>query len=236
MIYIALLLSFFANALEIPTALNGDDQTRVLEVLGLGTSTKFLSNAYPLGGYSGLEVSISVESLDTTEIAVLGNQTTTTDRVLYPTVTIGKGLYNNSDLFLHFMPANETSGIAKYGASLRWSFYEFLFLPINLSVVGHFSSANLKNKIITRNFGTDIMLGLSLNDFSFFFGTGWANSAGQFTGGTNGVTSSLQRETSKVESSHFMIGGTYSWDPVFIGFSIDRYKDEVFSFKSGFLF
>lgn len=236
MIYWLLLSLSVSFGLEIPTQLSNNDQIRTLEIVGLGTTSKFLSNAYPLGGYSGLEVSLSVESMNTKEISTLGSTAKQVESVHYPTITVGKGIYNNSDVYFHFIPSSKTSGISKYGFSFRWSFYQALFLPLNFSVVAHGNSSNLKNKIITRNLGADLLMGLSLSQFSFFFGGGWANSAGQFSGGTNGITASNNQSTHKVESSHFMFGATYHFDPFFIGLSIDRYKEEVYSLKAGLLF
>jgi len=233
------LLIFFASmssALEIPQQLTPDDQRRVLEIVGLGTTGKFLSEAHSLGGFSGLELSLSVESINTREISTLGNQVSTTQQFFYPNLTIGKGIFNNSDIFIYFIPPINNSDLSKYGASFRWSFYEALFLPINFSVITHINSSNIKNQVILRNLGADLLAGMTLNNFSFSFGLGWANSAGNFTGGTNGVTLSQQLEGRKVESSHFTIGGTYKIDAFFFGISLDRYKEEVVTFKAGLRF
>lgn len=226
----------FSMGLELPTQLTSSDQIRSLEILGLGTTAKFLSNAYPLGGYSGLELSLSASSFDTKEISTLGAGAPQTDMVYFPTITIGKGIYNNSDLFFHFIPASKTAGLSSFGFSFRWSFYQALFLPLNFSMVAHGNSSNIESKMITRNLGFDLMMGLSLSQFSFFLGGGWANSAGKFTGGTQGITASGNSENQKVESSHFMFGATYNFEPFFIALSIDRYKEEVYSTKVGFLF
>ena len=99
MIYWLLLSLSMSFGLEIPSQLTSADEIRTLEIIGLGTTSKFLSNAYPLGGYSGLEVSLSVETMDTKEIASLGSTAAETPTVYYPTITIGKGIYNNSDIF-----------------------------------------------------------------------------------------------------------------------------------------
>jgi hypothetical protein len=223
-------------ALEIPEQLTSNDQVKTLEVIGLGTATKFLSNAYPLGGYSGLEISMTIENLNTKEIANLGSTAKQTENSNYPTITIGKGIYNNSDIFFHFIPSSKTSGISKFGFSYRWSFYQAQFLPINFSLIAHGNSANLKNKIFTNNIGIDLITGLNLSQFSFFLGGGYTNSKGRFAGGTGGVTDTGLSTTQEVESSHFMFGSTYNFEPIFIGVSMDRYKDIVYSFKAGFLF
>ncbi|MCJ8277398.1 MAG: hypothetical protein HRT44_02280, partial [Bdellovibrionales bacterium] len=186
--WLFILLSSLTWAFEIPQNLNSDERQRTLEIVGLGTSTKFLSNAYPLGGYSGLEVSLSYEALDVGEITRLGNTSPNVETVYYPKFNIGKGIYNNSDIFFHFIPFNETSGLSKYGFSFRWSFYESLYLPINFSLVTHASNSNIQNKLVSRSLGADILLGLTLSNFSLSLGGGWVRTTGDFTGGTQGVT------------------------------------------------
>ena len=119
------------------------------------------------------------------------------------------------------------------------SFYQALFLPINFSVIAHGNNANIDNKILARSIGADLMLGLSLSEFSFFFGGGWVKTTGDFTGGVFGVTdtpNSPSNATNTVDSSHFMFGGTYNFEPFFLGASIDRYKDVVYNVKAGILF
>ena len=235
---LSLIALFFSASfgLEIPTQLTTDDQARVLEIVGLGSTSKFLSNAYPLGGYHGLEVSLSFEAIDTSEISNLGNLTNDKSTLYYPSITVGKGIYNDSDIFVHFMPPSKTQEIAKFGASFRWGFYQALFLPLNFSLVAHADMSNIKNKITTKNLGADLLMGMTLSQFSFFLGGGWVNSSGSFIGGASGVTASNNKETQKVESSHFMLGSTYNFEPLFIGFSIDRYTEAVYSIKTGFLF
>ncbi len=223
-------------ALEIPTGLSRPDQARAMEVVGLGTSSKFLSNAYPLGGYSGLEVSLTMESLNTSDLSQLGNTTSADKEFLYPNITVGKGIYNDSDLFLHFTPPTKTQEMTKFGASYRWGFYQALFLPLNFSLVLNADMANIKNQFTTKNIGADLLIGMNVSEFSFFIGGGYANSSGQFSGGIAGVTASQASESQKVESSHFTFGGLYNFDPFFAGLAINRYVESVYSLKVGLLF
>ncbi len=223
-------------ALEIPQGLDATDQRKTLEVLGLGTQSEFLSNSYPLGGYSGLEVSLAFSAVESEEISQLGNTGEKTSLFYYPTLTVGKGLYNDTDIFLHFSPPSKTAEVSKFGGSFRWGFYQALFLPLNFSVLFHADTVTIKNKLSSKNMGADLMMGMTLSQFSFFLGGGYANSSGDFTGGTEGVTASGRTEGAKVESSHFMFGGTYNFDPFFIGLSINRYKTSVYSLKTGLLF
>ncbi len=205
-------------------------------MVGLGSSSKFLSNAYPLGGYSGLEVSLGVDSVETSDLSQLGATTNQTSNLYFPTITVGKGIYNNSDIFIHFVPPSKTVEISKFGASFRWGFYQAAFLPINVSLVLNADTTVIKQKLSTRNFGGDILLGMALSQFSFFLGGGYITSRGDFAGGANGFTASTLTETQQVESSHFMFGSTYNFEPFFLGVSINRYNTSVYSAKMGFLF
>lgn len=223
-------------ALELPQNMSSNDQLRALEILGLGTSSKFLSNAYSLGGYSGLEVSLSTEWIDTSEMAQLGTSTSPTQQVLLPTLTIGKGLYNNSDLFIHFSPPSPSQDINRFATSFRWGFYQSLFLPISFSAVVHGGISSVKSKISTKTLGGDLLMGVTLSQLSLFLGGGYVRSSGNFTGGSSGLTLSNNTEYQKIESSHMMFGATYDFEPFFIGASLDRYVDLVYSMKIGFLF
>lgn len=234
MILFLLLFSFFGNAnFVLPTSLDKTERKRTLEVLGLGTSTKFLSNAYPLGGYSGLEVSLSIESINIQEISKFGSGSKNANEVFYPKFTIGKGIYNNSDIFIHFIPFNETTGLSEFGLSLRWSFYQADFFPLNFSILAHASSSNVNNQIIMRNLGSDLMMSMLVSNFSFFFGAGVVNSTGDFlkTHTLNNIN-----EQEHVSSGHFQVGLSYNFEPIFIGASIDRYMDTVYNLKVGALF
>ncbi len=226
-----------AHTLELPAVLTNDQQMRVLEIVGLGSAPKFLSQSYSLGGYSGFEIGLSAESINTQEISGFGDRSVPQTKLsTFPTLSIGKGLFNSSDFFFHFSPNVLNSGLTKYGLTYRWTFYEALFLPLNFSLIGHGGSTNLNNHLVTRNLSADIMIGLSIDDLSFFASGGWINSSGRFTGGTNGITESLNEEFRKTGTTHFNFGATYNFQPFFIGLGIDRYIEETYTFKSGFIF
>ena len=212
--------------------MNQTERKRTVELLGLGTSTKFLSNAYPLGGYSGLEVSLSIENINVQEITQFGSGSNSDPSVYYPKLTIGKGIYNNSDIFFHFIPFNQTTGLSEYGLSFRWSFYQADFLPLNFSIHAHANNSNINNQVITRNLGADLMIGMLVDDFSFFIGAGLVKSTGDFL---NTQTNPATNDRERVSSSHFQVGLSYNFNPFFIGISLDRYVDAVSQLKVGVL-
>ena len=42
-----------------PSQLNRSEQIRTLQILGIASSSKIIGNPYPLGGNSGIEISMS---------------------------------------------------------------------------------------------------------------------------------------------------------------------------------
>ena len=153
--------------------------------------------------------------------------------IYLPKILVGKGLYNNMDLFFEFVPYSESSKTSRYGFQFRWSPYQAQFFPLNISILTYANSANLSNKLITRTTGADLIFATMLDDLSFFFGGGWVRTFGSFVGGTNGITDSLVAERESTDSPHFTIGVAYHWEPILIGLGFDRYRDSVISFKLG---
>ncbi|HVK60537.1 MAG TPA: hypothetical protein VM432_03255, partial [Bdellovibrionales bacterium] len=137
----------------IPTNLNQTDREDALRILGFGTSSKILSNPYPMGGYPGFEIGVSVESLPTDDLGRLGDGLETPQQdVSYAKISIGKGLYHGFDVFFQFSPFNQKDGLSQYGGILRWCFFEAESFPLSLSALVHYNSANFDNLVITRSY------------------------------------------------------------------------------------
>ncbi len=66
------LIAWPVFALEIPKGLTANDRTEVVRTVGLNSANKFLTNPYPLGGYSGFEIGYSVEFINVRDIRRLG--------------------------------------------------------------------------------------------------------------------------------------------------------------------
>lgn len=236
MFLVMLTILLQAFALEVPQQLTANQQVRLHEIVGLGTSPKFQSKAYSLGGYSGFEIGLSADYLQTGEVSTFGSRSTRSNDSVFPVLQIAKGVFNNSDIIFHFAPSFLNANLNRFGLSYRWMFYEADYLPIHLSVVSHGGSANLADQMITRSLGMDLLLGLSFDEWSLFMGAGGLNSSAQFTGGPSGVTLSQRVETRRISVAHFNFGATYQWSSMLFTLAVDRYVDEVFSFKTSFLF
>lgn len=257
-LFIALLIfSTHSWAALIPKHLSRSDRQEVVRTLGFGTSTKLLTNPYPLGGYTGLELGLSMEFVDTRELGRLGcdpNQVgcPNQERVIhpelrYPRFSIGKGLYNNIDIFFHFIPPG--SGVDKvtdYGGALRWSFYEAKFLPINLSLLVHMSQINVGDSFVNFTTGTELIAGIYIDNFSLYFGGGQLKANGRFMGGTGSqsviapddphIDPSSNTVTETLKQAHVLVGVSFHHKNLFAALQVDRYREPVYGAKLGLRF
>lgn len=224
-------------ALQIPLNLTEDDRETAVKIIGLGTGAKILTDPYPMGGYSGFEFGVSIESLPTDDISRLGaGLPSPQQEVIYPKLTIGKGVYNDIDLFLHFTPFRQHDDLSSYGGMARWGFYQGRFLPVSASLLLHASNGNVTNLLTTRTYGFDLITGITVNQLSLFAGGGWAQSHGTFVGGANGVAGGF-RETTRVSGLHTVVGANIRlFDTLFVAMQIDRAEVPVISGKLGVRF
>lgn len=231
---ILLPLNLFAKV-EIPTNLSLEERIKVLEILGPGTSSKILTNPYPLGGFAGFEAGIQVDSIPVDDLANFGNTTEEQDHFMYPIISVGKGVYKNVDLFVHFIPSSEGTGISEYGGIVRWGFYQMAYLPVSFSINVSASSANINNQLITKNFGYDLVAGITAQNIYFYGGVGQLQSSGTFTGnGEDDVTDSAQNEEHKITEGHYLAGLGFTFESVFLTGQMDYHVQPTYSLKIGF--
>jgi hypothetical protein len=246
------LSSRMVHAFEIPRDLSQEDRHEVVRTLGLNSSTKMLSNPFPLGGYSGLEVGYSVEFINVRDIQRLGCASagscaaSSENEWRYSRITIGKGLYNDVDLFLHFIPPTGNVRVSDYGGAIRWSFFQAEFLPINVSAIAHANQLNFDDDFVSRNVGFEIIAGVNVDNFGLYFGGGMLRSSGTFMGDLAGTSQngtvdesdpSLNQYsntvTHNVQGSHTVVGFVLNHKNLFTAAQVDRYEDAVYSLKMG---
>ncbi|MES2856284.1 MAG: hypothetical protein V4692_10500 [Bdellovibrionota bacterium] len=227
-----------AAAIRIPKNLSAGDRDEALRIIGLGTSSKILSDPYPMGGYSGFEFGISIENLPTDDLGRLGSGLPTPQQeVAFPKLTIGKGLYNGLDMFVHFTPYSRQDELSQYGGIGRWCFFETERFPLSLSLLIHGNVGNVGNLLTTRSYGADIIAGINVDNVALFGGGGPIEAVGTFAGGTNGVTNSNAFESAKVSGAHTVVGANVHFlENIFVTLQIDRYSVPVFSGKLGVRF
>lgn len=235
------LLLFGAAAqaeVNIPPNLTASDREEALRILGLGISGKLLTNPYPLGGYSGFEFGLAIESVPVEEISRLGSKLSANQQPAktfnYPKFAIGKGLYKDIDVFLHFIPYNQNTNLADYGGLVRWCFYQAAFLPASFSLIVHGNNSNVGNLIFTQSAGAELATGINVGDLALYVGAGRVFVTGRFVKSLNPGAS--QEETATVSSFHSFFGGTLDFEPIFVALQIDQFTQTTFSGKLGLRF
>jgi len=232
--FIPILIAFNAWAsLEIPNSMTTGDRKKVVEILGFSSAAKILGNPYPLGGYSGIEVGYTTEVISTGEMSRLGSKPSTQSETTFSTLTLGKGLYHNVDIFLQFTPFSQTEAITGFGGQLRWGFYQAEYLPAHLSLVISGNNTNFQNKINTTTQGTDLVAGFSVQDLTLYTGVGLVRSIGTFVGGAGGVTSDANTATEDLSTSHYLAGINVKFSKMFLAMQLDRYTQSTYSAKLG---
>jgi len=239
-LFCGIILPIQVSAVEIPNGLLQEDLTEVTNILGHNTSTKFLSNPFPLGGYSGFEFGVSAEFINTADLSRLGTPGQAEQKTFqYSRISIGKGLYNNVDLFLHFVPFSNSDKLSEYGGLLKYNFFQAEHLPFTLSANLHSSTINIEDQFLNQSVGWDLMGGLNLKSFALYFGGGNIKSTSSFAKATldAGVaTNSNNMLTTKSSQAHSFVGLHVNFKRIFVVGQIDRYEEPVYSTKLGMRF
>jgi hypothetical protein len=230
------LMPFVAAEFSLTSGLTESNRKDVLEILGLGSSSKNISTLRPLGTKSGLEIALAFEFIDTERIKDFIEDDRSRHTVFYPKILIGKGIYERIDLFFHFIPYTATFGISEYGSLLRYNFLNQSIQPFLITGLIHANSANYNNQLVSRNLGTDVMLGYKLQNLSLFTTVGWASAYGKFVGGAQGVTDTLISEREEVHALHTALGLTLEQKTWSLTASFDHYVEPVYTVKLSALF
>ena len=232
-----------ARAINIPKNLSFHDLSDVTQILGHNTATKFLSNPYALGGHSGFELGLSTEFIDTTDLSDLGAGTGKQSSFQYNRITIGKGLYDDFDVFVHFVPFSNSNEISEYGALMKWMFYQAKSLPLSFSAVAHYNTIDIQDTFDNEILGWDLMGGINLNHFGLYWGGGGQKARSSFSNkilNTSDpqiqLSSSSNTFITRSLQSHTFVGLQIELSSIFIAAEIDRYEQPVYSAKIGVRF
>ena len=218
------------GSLSLPYNMTDGEQQLVLQLIGFTTSFRPVDNPYPLGGYSGLELGLSMESLSTEDIGYFGSGASVDRNVVFPRLSIGKGIFDNVDIFFNFVPFNEGTALGIYSGALRWGFFQATFVPASFSLIINGTNTNLENVFISQTVGVDLVSGVNVDPLSFYVGVGTLYGQGQFAPSItleNAATNQVGR------SFHTMIGINMSLNEVFTALEIDTYSTTTVSFKVG---
>ena len=224
-------------SLEIPKNLTEVDRTKATEILGLSSATKLLGNPYPLGGFSGVEIGYSTEIISTSELSRLGGKAPSQGETSYQVLSVGKGLYNNIDVFVQFIPETQEEAIWGYGGQLRWGFLQAEYLPAYLTLVISANSTSFQNKVSVVAQSTDLVVGFNVEDVTLYTGLGVVRAIGTFVGGAaNGITDTGNTAQADVSEPHYLAGVNLKVSKAFLAMEIDRYTKATYSAKLGIRF
>jgi len=218
------------GALTIPTSLTDNDQITILQTIGFATSFRTIDAPGPLGLYSGLEVGVSIEEIPTGDLGYLGSGASVEKSLIYPKFSIGKGIFDNLDLFFSFAPYTQGISLGVYSGALRWAMYQATFVPATFSLLVSGSSTNLDNLFFAQTEEADIITGVNSDPFSFYIGAGTLYGQGQFD---QSITIENASTNQVARAFHTVLGASFIVNPVFAALQLDNYATTTFSFKMG---
>lgn len=237
---LSLLLAYFIALLPSADAefgltsnLTQTNREQILKILGLGTSGKNISTPIGLGTDHGLEISLANEFVNTEKISQFLTDSESQNTLYYPKISIGKGIYERTDLFIHFIPYTATLGLSEYGGTVRYNFFRPKDSILSASAVISLNSSNFNNQLTTRTLSGDLSLGMNWKHFAVFSSFGLVRSSGTFTGGSQGTTDTLLNQTESVSNFHFSVGALARYNIYFVSAALDHYTEPVYSLKMG---
>jgi hypothetical protein len=143
---------------------------------------------------------------------------------------LGKGIFDNVDLFFSFAPYSQATGIGIYSGGVRWGFFQATFVPASFSVLVSGTASNLDNLVLTQSLGVDLTCGINVDPLSFYVGAGTLYGQAQFD---PSVTVEGLSTNQVGRSFHTLLGTTLGIGPAFAAFEIDNYYTTIYSFKLG---
>ncbi len=239
---VALSCAVHAQAeLLLPRALKAEERRPAVEILGGGSQLKFAGDPYPLGGYLGIDVGITRDSVGVRDLGKLGSLAAVPEAseqgdVGLWSLTLGKGLYYDVDVFVHFMPFGQGEQVSGFGGGARWLFHEMDRYPIFFSLQGGANSTSFQNLINFSNQSIDLLASYIRGDLSVYLGSGFMRSTGIFHGGAGGVTASGETEIESLSSGRMLGGISYRWDKFYVAGQLDRAFAGNYTVKAGYRF
>lgn len=209
---IFLFLLSFVFAINIPNNLNESDRDEILKILGVGSSSKYNTVPRPLGGFSGLEIALSLESIPADKLNELGNGANNDSSFDYAKISIGKGLFHSVDMFAHFIPFDKRTGLSEYGALVRWRMFETESGRFSFASLLHFNSSNIEDVFVSDSYGGQLHLVWHISDFDIYGGFGSTKVTGRFRGNVAAITDSGVEIQQRISEELLIMGASYFYD------------------------
>ena len=224
---------------QLPSNLDVNSQQVVARTFGFGTGSKMIADPRPLGGYDGFQTALSYDYVNVSQIKGLGTGGSNDLYFSSSSMTIGKGLFYDFDMFIQMSPP-QNNNFSSYGALLRGRLSSFEMASSIISIGGliHTSISQFSNFFGSNIYGYDLYLYSELKKFVLFIGAGSARGIHTFGGGASGLTADSAHETSRVDlmTSHFWGGVSYQFGRWVVAGVSESYFDPVYSFKAAYNF
>ncbi len=232
------LFSLNASAFTLPRGMDSDDRKVTMQILGFGTATKFSSNPFPLGGWSGVEVSVNQEMVPVEKLKDLGANPGSHGNLSYTQISLGKGFYQDFDGFFSFTLPRQQSEAQNYSGLLRWAFYDLDAKRYLATATVHGQGLNVANLFTSESFGYDLILSRIDSWWSVYVGAGWVQVKTRFIGNpanvNEGLTSSGQTVIESEEHARTFLGIQGQYQNYFAVAEVQRVYENAYSFKLGY--
>ncbi|MBX2994442.1 MAG: hypothetical protein KF681_06465 [Bdellovibrionaceae bacterium] len=225
---------------DLPRGLNAQERGRVLEILGPSSGLRVLGDPYPLGGYSGVEIGVSYETISTTDFSGLGSKPTLQGETSYLQLGFAKGLYYNFDLFVNVAPMGQSEEVSSFGGGFRWGFFEAEYMPISLSLQVGANSTSFQDQVNVTTQSIDLIAGFAVEDITMYVGAGTIKAAGSFLGNkanpSRGMTDTGETIEESLSTSRFLAGLVIKYSKAFFSLEVARSYDPTYGAKIGVRF
>ncbi|MCK6599484.1 MAG: hypothetical protein L6Q37_14050 [Bdellovibrionaceae bacterium] len=234
--YLLPLILFSVNlyaGLKLPTGLDQEKRKTFVKSVLSSSSYKYLSLGYTLGGYEGFELSASLESFPLSKGNILSSSELKEKDYVVQNVTIGKGMFENVDMFFTFSPFIFQKDISIFGMAMKYVFYIDSENPFNLSVLLHGNAVNFANLVGAQSTGLDIIGSYFLKYWTFYLAVGQQRTLASFVGGAQGLTQDLSSANEDLYLNRFYSGFSYDFGMYQASFELQKIESESLAFKLG---
>lgn len=236
-----LVLAGFLNvvfAFNLPKGMTSDERKITMQTLGFGTTAKFASNPFPLGGWSGVEISLNQEFISVEKLKNLGAVKGSSGDLSYTQLSFGKGFYNDFDGFISFTLPRQQSEVQNYAGLLRWAFFDLDSRMYIASMDLHGQGLNIANLFISDSFGYDLVFSRVSSWWSCYGGAGWLQIKTKFIGNNTqfneGLTSNGQTISESEDHARYFAGVHARYQNYFSVLEVQRVYDNTYSLKIGY--
>lgn len=220
-----------AFALKIPQSLSSNDRSKIVSQLGAALSLKTLGGSYSLGGYTGFEFGVVSQIAPTAFLSQLGSGAPQEQNLVFNSVSIGKGLFNNFDFHFVFSPWSGASDVNSYGSQVSWSFAEAKTLPAHFAAQVSANSIRFLDSLYVTNVSYDLIFGIYFQNFNVFSGFGLVRGWGAFEKKLN---SSNQLEEVISETVQSSVGVNYKLQNYFASLQVNRVTESSIQAQIGY--